>query len=254
MVNVLTETRYLLGRLLYPENWIEVLILATLIYYTILFIRGTRVLAFLRGAFYLTLLFVAAWAFNFETIKLIYTKLGPYVLITLVILFAPEMRRALTVIGKQSFLHNVFGTASLVEPIREAVRSLANKQIGALIAIERTVGLRGYAQSGVMLDSEVASPTLMNIFYPKAPLHDGGVIIENGRILAAACIFPLSSSPLSHIMGTRHRAALGLSEETDALVICISEETGKISLFENGKWDEGVTVTEVVRRLSENAV
>jgi diadenylate cyclase len=246
--------RYLLGQLLYPGTVIQVLILATIIYYTILFIRGTRVLAFLRGALYLTLLFIVAKTFGFETILLIYTKLGPYVLITLVILFAPEMRRALTVIGKQSFLHNVFGTASLVEPIREAVRSLANKQIGALIAIERTVGLRGYAQSGVILDSEVSAPTLMNIFFPKAPLHDGGVIIENGRVLAAACIFPLSSSPLSHIMGTRHRAALGLSEETDALVICISEETGKISLFENGKWDEGVTVTEVVRRLSENAV
>jgi diadenylate cyclase len=237
-----------------PKNWIEILILSVLIYYSIMFIRGTRTLAVLRGALLLALMYFIAKQFEYETIIMLFEKVGPVVLIALVILFAPEMRRALTVIGKQSFISKMIGSKSTLEPIREAVRTLVNRQIGALIAIERTVGLRGYTHSGIIMDAEVSAPVLLNIFFPRSPLHDGGVIIENGRILAAACIFPLSTSPLSHIMGTRHRAALGLSEETDALVICISEETGKISLFENGKWDEGVSVTEVSRRLSEDAV
>lgn len=247
--------KFLLKQLfLQPENWIEILILSVLIYYTIMFIRGTRTLAVLRGALLLVLIYAIASKFEFATITMLFEKFGPVVLIALVVLFAPEMRRALTVIGKQSFISKMIGSRSMIEPIREAIRTLVSKQIGALIAIERTVGLRGYTHSGVVLDAEVSTPVLLNIFYPRSPLHDGGVIIENGRILAAACIFPLSTSPLSHIMGTRHRAALGLSEETDALVICISEETGKISLFENGKWDEGVSVVEVSRRLSEDAI
>jgi diadenylate cyclase len=247
--------KFLLKQLfLQPKNWIEILILSVLIYYSIMFIRGTRTLAVLRGALLLALMYAIAKSFEYTTITMLFEKLGPVVLIALVILFAPEMRRALTVIGKQSFISKMIGSKSAIESIREAIRTLVNRQIGALIAIERTVGLRGYTHSGIVLDAEVSAPVLLNIFFPRSPLHDGGVIIENGRILAAACIFPLSTSPLSHIMGTRHRAALGLSEETDALVICISEETGKISLFENGKWDEGVSVAEVSRRLSEDAV
>jgi diadenylate cyclase len=247
--------KYLLEQLfIRPQNWIEVLILSVLIYYTIMFIRGTRTLAVLRGALLLALMYGVARYFEFHTILNLFEKFGPFLLIGLIILFAPEMRRALTVIGKQSFVSKMIGSRSTVEPIRDAVRTLVNRQFGALIAIERTVGLRGYTHSGVILDAEVSSAVLLSIFYPKTPLHDGGVIIEKGRIMGAACIFPLSTSPLSHIMGTRHRAALGLSEETDAFVICVSEETGKISLFENGKWDQGVSVAEMSRRLSENAV
>jgi len=250
-VNILNLLEQLFIR---PQNWIEVLILSVLIYYTIMFIRGTRTLAVLRGALLLALMYGVAKYFDLYTIINLFEKFGPFLLIGFIILFAPEMRRALTVIGKQSFVSKMIGSRSTVEPIRDAVRTLVNRQIGALIAIERTVGLRGYTHSGVIMDAEVSSPVLLNIFYPKTPLHDGGVIIEKGRIMGAACIFPLSSSPLSHIMGTRHRAALGLSEETDALVICVSEETGKISLFENGKWDQGVSVSEMSCRLSENAV
>jgi diadenylate cyclase len=165
-------------------------------------------------------------------------------------MFAPEMRRALMTLGRQSIIRRVLGKKPLSDPIREAVRLLANQQIGALLAVERKVGLRSYANTGVPLDAEVSAPTLVSIFFPRNPLHDGGVIIENGRILAAACIFPLSNNPLSRLMGTRHRAAMGMSEESDALVVCISEETGKISIFENGVWDEGISVAEVGERLA----
>jgi diadenylate cyclase len=246
---------YLADKLLrQPQHVIEIILLALFIYYTIMFIRGTRAVAVLRGALLLALIFGVANVFSLETINLLYRTFAQFVVFSLIVMFAPELRRALMQIGRQTFVRNVLGSRSLAEPVREAVRVLANKQIGALVALERTVGLRGYANTGVTLDCEVSAPTLISVFFPKNPLHDGGVIIENGRILAASCIFPLSNNPLSHLMGTRHRAALGMSEETDALVICVSEESGKISIFENGVWDEGVSVTEVATRLTRATV
>ena len=238
--------------LYYPQNLLEIVILAVLLYYTILFIRGTRAVAVLRGAVFLVVLFGIAEVFRFHTISLLYRRLANLVVFSFIVLFAPELRRALIAIGRQTFVRRVIGTGEYVLPICDAVRELTNRNIGALIAVERTVGLRGYIRTeGTTLDAEISSKALVSIFYPKSPLHDGGVIIENGRILAAGCIFPLCASPMSHHMGTRHRAALAMSEETDALVICISEETGKISLFEEGVWSEGVSVKEVERQLTE---
>lgn len=251
----LNQVQYLADKLVWhPQHAIEIVILAILIYYTMLFVRGTRAVAVLRGAFFLGLLFGIAKIFSFDTINMLYRNLAQFVVFSLVVMFAPELRRALMTIGRQAFIQKVIGSRSSVEPIRDAVRELANRQIGGLIAIERSVGLRGYVATGVNLDCEVNASVLLSIFFPKNPLHDGGVIVENGRIAAAACIFPLSGSPLSHLMGTRHRAALGMSEETDALVVCVSEETGKISLFENGQWAEGISVAEVAKRLSKVSV
>ena len=243
--------RYLADKLLrQPQHAVEIVLLALFIYYAIMFVRGTRAVAVLRGALLLALIFGVANVFSLETINLLYRTLAQFVVFSMIVMFAPELRRALMQIGRQTFVGNVLGSKSMAEPVREAVRVLANKQIGALLAIERTVGLRGYANTGITLDSEISAAMLISIFFPKNPLHDGGVILENGRILAASCIFPLSNNPLSQLMGTRHRAALGMSEETDALVICVSEETGKISIFENGVWDEGISVTAVTERLS----
>jgi len=249
------QISFLVDKLLrHPQHAIEILILAILVYYTILFIRGTRAVAVLRGAFLLALLYGVAEVFDLNTINLLFHNLAQFVVFSMIVMFAPELRRALMTIGRQAFIRKVMGSRSVADPVRDAVRALANKQIGALVAIERAVGLRGYVATGVALDCEVSAPLLISIFFPKNPLHDGGVIIENGRIAAAACIFPLSGSPLSHLMGTRHRAALGMSEETDALVICVSEETGKISLFENGVWDEAVSVAEISKRLSKVSI
>lgn len=248
--DLVTQLQFLAERLWrQPQHVLEIIILAVLIYYTLLFIRGTRTVAVLRGALLLAALFGIAKLFRFDTINLLYETLAQFVVFSFIVMFAPEMRRALMTIGRQGFIRRVMGSASLAEQVKEAVRILSNTQIGALIAFERSVGLRTFVTTGVTLDAEVSAPALVSIFYPKNPLHDGGVIIENGRIAAAACIFPLSTSPLSRMMGTRHRAALGMSEESDALVICVSEETGKISLFENGMWDEGVSVAEVAKRL-----
>jgi diadenylate cyclase len=246
------QNLYLLEKLIrQPMNIVEVIILAVFIYYAVLFIRGTRAVAVLRGALLVFLLYVLARYFEFTTINMLFGNLGQIVVLSLIVMFAPELRRALIVIGRQTVMRRVIGSQMIVEPLRDTVRELSKQGWGGLIAIERTVGLRGYARSGVILDSELSAAMLLSIFFPKSPLHDGGIIIESSRVMAAACIFPISASPLSHIMGMRHRAALGMSEETDALVICVSEETGRISLFSNGKWDEGVSVAEVVTRMTQ---
>jgi len=243
--------RFLTDRLMFhPQNIVEIILLAIFIFYVMLFIKGTRAVSVLSGFFVLIFLFFVAKIFQFGTITMIYDKLIQVVVIGFIVMFAPELRRALMVIGRQTFMKKVISGKTTVSPITAALKILVSQKTGALIAVKRSVGLRGYARSGVVLDSEITSAILLNIFFPNAPLHDGGVIIEDGRILAAACIFPLSASSVFKYKGTRHRAALGLSEETDALVICLSEETGEISLFENGKWDEDVRIREVSNRFA----
>ena len=251
--NIRLQLSFLFSRLWdQPQNFLEIIILAAIVYYIILFIRGTRTVAVLRGALFLAALFALAKWLNFDTINLVFKGAANIILFGFIVMFIPELRRALIAIGRQSFVRRVIGTKLLtLSPIIDASKYFATTNTGALIAIERSVGLRNYTQSAVILDAELSSPLLKNIFYPKSPLHDGGVIIESGRILAAACIFPLSTTPSSYIMGTRHRAALGMSEETDALVICVSEETGKISIFENGQCEENASISSLSNRLAQ---
>ncbi len=251
--NIRLQLSFLFSRLWdQPQNFLEIIILAAIVYYIILFIRGTRTVAILRGALFLAALFALAKWLNFDTINLVFKGAANIILFGFIVMFIPELRRALIAIGRQSFVRRVIGTKLLtLSPIIDASKYFATTNTGALIAIERSVGLRNYTQSAVILDAELSSPLLKNIFYPKSPLHDGGVIIESGRILAAACIFPLSTTPSSYIMGTRHRAALGMSEETDALVICVSEETGKISIFENGQCEENASISSLSNRLAQ---
>lgn len=245
----------MLSRLLeQPWNFLEIIILATIIYYVILFIRGTRTVAVLRGALLLAALFGLAKWLHFDTINLVFKGAASVILFGFIVMFIPELRRALIAIGRQTLVRRIIGSKATTSPLVEAIRYFVSTNTGALIAIERSVGLRHYTQSAVILDSEISSPLLRNIFYPKSPLHDGGVIIESGRILAAACIFPLSSTPRSYIMGTRHRAALGMSEETDALVICVSEESAKISIFENGECEENASLKTLGNRLAHISV
>lgn len=250
------QLSFLLSRLWdQPQNFLEIIILATIIYYIILFITGTRTVAVLRGALLLAALYGLAKWLDFETINRVFKGAANVIIFGFIVMFIPELRRALIAIGRQTFVRHVLGSKLLtLSPIADAAKYFATTNTGALIAIERSVGLRTYTQSAVILDAELSNPLLKNIFFPKSPLHDGGVIVESGRILAAACIFPLSTTPRSYIMGTRHRAALGMSEETDALIVCVSEETGKISIFENGKWEEDTSITTLNDRLAQISV
>lgn len=253
--NIKTQIDFLISSLInQPQNFLEIIILAVIIYYIILFIRGTRTVAVLRGALLLAALFILAKWLHFETINLVFKGAANVILFGFIVMFIPEFRRALIAIGRQTLARRVIGSKSALFPIIDAVQYFINTHTGALIAIERSVGLRNYTQSAVILDAELSSALLRNIFYPKAPLHDGGVIIESGRVLAAACIFPLSASPQSYLMGTRHRAALGMSEETDALVICVSEETGQLSIYEDGECEDDVSIETLKNHLKKISV
>lgn len=215
---------------------IEILILAVIFYYLIKFFRGTRGAAILSGLVILfTILMVATKFTNLLILNWLLQKLMVYLALALIVIFQPELRRALAQIGRQG--HFVTGKArrAQADPIADAVLMLSSRKIGALIAIEREVETRSIQATGTMMNSEVSAELLASIFYPGTPLHDGGVIISDGRIAAAGCVFPLTQADgLSRDLGTRHRAAMGLTEESDTLVVVVSEETGVISVAYNG--------------------
>ncbi|MFH1092537.1 MAG: diadenylate cyclase CdaA [Candidatus Omnitrophota bacterium] len=217
---------------------VEILIIWFLLYRVMVFIQGTRVVPLLRGVIILIVLFSLTNMLNLVVVSWILTKLFALSVIGFLIIFQPEIRRGLSKIG-QSYFDLLFPIPEegVVNKVCPALISLAQKRIGALVAFERGVGLKTYAETGVNIDAGVSSELLNTIFTPLGLLHDGGVIISSGRIVAAGCIFPLSQNlNLDITFGTRHRAALGLSEETDAVIVMVSEETGKISIAQGGEF------------------
>jgi len=220
-------------------------------YYLLKFFQGTRAAQTLTG---LLLGFGALWALSslldLGTLTWALRQLSLWLVLGMLIIFAPEIRRALAGLGLRGWTteKTMSADSELVEHVVTAVSSLAERKIGALIAIERDIGLRAYREKGVQLDSSVDPQLLASIFYPQAPLHDGGVIIAGNRIAAASCVFPLSEQDMSRGLGTRHRAAKGLSDESDAIIVVVSEETGTISLAYKGKLSRGLD-DERLRRL-----
>ncbi len=242
-----------LQRLSLPHagEWVEILILAVLIYYIILFFKGTRGAQVLLGFVTAVILALAITRiFNLDMLNWLLQRLSVYLVIAMLVIFQPEIRRALAELGKQHVFANSNRERGILDEIIEAVTALANDKIGALIALEREIGTRAIQETGTRLDSSVSSELLNTIFFPHTPLHDGGVIIADGRLKAAGCVFPLSSHRIAGNLGTRHRAALGISEETDALVIIVSEETGAISLAYRGRLVRGLDETRLRRILS----
>ncbi|MBR5623429.1 diadenylate cyclase CdaA [bacterium] len=249
----LAQMRRILA-ILQPGKWdiVEILIMATVFYLIISFVSRTRTVSLLKGLCVLALVYILANLLPLMTIRTLISELLPSIVLCIVIIFAPEMRRGLTELGKNTTFKRQKQTNAPVREIYNAVIALSEQKCGALIAIERHVGLHGYvAPSGVVIDADVSTPLLRNIFFPKSPLHDGAVLVIGRKIHAAACHVPLSTKELAQLMGTRHCAGLGLSEETDALVICVSEETGRISLFEDGRWDKDVQPSALLQRLLE---
>jgi diadenylate cyclase len=215
---------------------LEITILTVFFYYLFGFIRGTRAVQVLKGLVILLVIFFLAQRLQLETVNWILGRVFPVAVLALIILFQPELRRVLASLGGNPFLPSLGRNEAVLDIISEACHILSKKRIGTLIAIEDHVGLKNYIESGVKVDSLVSPELLMTFFYPQTPLHDGGVIIQGDHIAAAACLFPLTQQPhIQKSIGTRHRAALGLSEETDAVVIVVSEETGKISVAMDGK-------------------
>lgn len=212
---------------------IEIAILWFVFYMLLLFIKGTRAVQVLKGIIIIIIIFLITKELQLETINWILTKLFTISVIAFLIIFQPELRRGLARIGQFGMFSRQQQT---LDEIVKAALILSKKKTGALIAIEREIGLRPYIESGIRMDSHVTSELLNTIFTPNTPLHDGGVIVQGSIAVAAGCLFPLTQNPhVSSSLGTRHRAAIGLSEETDAVVVIVSEETGDISISVNGR-------------------
>ncbi|MCK4538845.1 MAG: diadenylate cyclase CdaA [Candidatus Krumholzibacteria bacterium] len=233
---------------------LDIIIVAFLFYRLFLLFRGTRATQMFIGLFLLIILsFVAQWL-NLNALNWILSSLKTVWVIAFVILFQPELRKALTQMGQNRFIGmflKVEESGTISEIVR-ACHQLTQKGLGAIIVIEQDVGLRNYIETGTSLDAKVTSDLLVTVFTPPSPLHDGAVIIEKNRVLAAGCILPLSQNPrLGRALGTRHRAGLGLSEETDAITIIVSEETSMISLARSGKLKRKLDINSLRNELVE---
>lgn len=226
---------------------LEIFILAVGIYYAANFIRGTRGAPVVTG---LVVLFVAmsflTTVLELTVLRWLLTTFSAFSAVAVLIIFQPELRRLLAELGNQSLLMSAREQREDVEVIVETVERLADVRIGAIMAMEQRINLAEAVESGVVVDCEATPEMLETIFFPNNAIHDGGVILKNGRILRAACIFPLTHrQDLHKSLGTRHRAAIGLSEETDAVVVVVSEETGSISYVYRGDLKRGVTAEEL---------
>lgn len=235
-----------------PMGVLEILALSIIFYYIIIFFRGTRGAAVLSGLILvMILLLFLTQSLNLNTLSWILQRFSVYLAVAFVIIFQPEMRRALAELGKQSVFNPRSAGRDIVDDVVRAVTILSDRKIGALIAIEREIGTRHIQESGVRLEASMTPELLATIFFPHTPLHDGGVVIRGDRILAAGCLFPLSQrTEISRSLGTRHRAAIGFTEETDAVVVVVSEETGTVSLAYRGRLSRGIDEERLQRILT----
>jgi len=232
---------------------LDIAIVSFLVYELLLLIRGTRAVQMaLSGGCLLALYFLSQWL-QLETVNWVIRNLAAYVVFVIIVLFQSDIRRALAHFGRAPFFRYFERGEHADETIEElvvAASSLAARGIGAIIVLERQIGLRNYIEGGIPLDAMVTYDLLASIFQPASPLHDGAVIVQGDRIAAAACFLPLSVNPrVSRDLGTRHRAALGLTEENDAVVIVVSEETKAISLARNGDLERALSPDVLRARL-----
>ncbi|KPJ89150.1 MAG: hypothetical protein AMS17_03090 [Spirochaetes bacterium DG_61] len=233
--------------------FIDIVIIAAVIYKIYMMISGTRAIQVVKG---LALIIFAAWFSHFlhlETVSWLLNQLIQVAVIAVIILFQPELRRMLTKVGQGRFLGLFFKeNVTIIDTLASAVEELSNKQIGALIAVESNVGLKNYIETGIYVDAILSPDLLFSVFRKESPLHDGAVVIRRDRIIAAKCILPLTERhDLVEGYGTRHMAALGLAEETDAFVIVVSEETGKISVAWNGRIEMGLSIKRLKEQLNQ---
>jgi len=238
---------------LWISTIIQVCVLACIFYYIFLFFRGTRGAQVLAGfGILLAVLIVLTQIFNLDALNWILRNLSVFLGVAVIVIFQPEIRRALAELGKQPLFSVTVERRTVIDNLVEAVTHLAEHKVGALIAIEQEIGTRSVQETGVKLDAPLIPELLSSIFYPHTPLHDGGVIIAGNRMMAAGCVFPLSHDVELHkTYGTRHRAAVGLSEETDAVIIVVSEETGAIATCYRGRLSGGMDGEQLRSFLSD---
>jgi diadenylate cyclase len=240
----------------FERHWkdgLEILLIASAIYYSWIFFRGTRGAKVLTGMAVLVLVVtLLSQVLELQVIGYILRNLSTFLIFALLVIFQPELRRGLAAVGSHRLFATTTQNQANIEAMADAAFDLASRQLGALIAIERDTTLEAYAESGVPLDSVLSAELLITIFFQKTPLHDGGVIVRRDRIVAAACTFPASQrTDLERTLGMRHRAAMGVSEESDAVVIVASEETGIVSICHRGKIERDFTPATLKTRLAE---
>jgi diadenylate cyclase len=241
--------------ILYWKPAIEIVILWFLIYQLMLFFEGTRALQALRGIIILLLAFLIFRKFDFLVLSWLFEKLFGISVIAILIIFHPEIRMGLAQLGKRQIFKNNLKDEDILlfsRQIAQGCENLAKNKLGALIAIEKNDSLASYIQSGEDIDSRICADLIEAIFTPNNPLHDGGLIISHERIAAAGCIFPLATNQeLSRVFGTRHRAALGLSEETDAVLIVVSEERNDMSIIYQKKFFKDLGAVQLEAKIKE---
>lgn len=239
------------------KDIIDVGIVAFIIYKLMMLVRGTRAVQLLKGIFVL----VATWAMSswldLYTLKWLMSQMFNWGIVMILILFQPELRRALEQLGRGKFFSrgsslDAAGLGEQIEEVIRAVRSMSKKKVGALIVFERKTGVSEMIESGIAMESRISSELLMNIFTPNSPLHDGAVIVRGNQIMAAGCYLPLSENPfISKELGTRHRAGIGVSEVSDAISLIVSEETGQVSLAINGLIVRDINEESLISKLHE---
>jgi diadenylate cyclase len=231
---------------------IDILAVAFVIYQLLLIVRGTRAAHILVGILAVVITYEIALRTGLEALRSLLASLAPYTAIAIIVLFQSEIRRTLARLGRKR-LFGGYRTPESTAEILLALGSLSRESTGALIVMERDIGLRTFIESGVRLDSHISRDLLLSIFLPGTPLHDGAVIVQKDRISAAACFLPLSVNPaFSTKTGTRHRAGIGITEETDCLSIIVSEETGLISVAAFGDIESGLTIQQVDDRIHQH--
>jgi diadenylate cyclase len=248
MFDALSNFRYL-------QDILDIIIVALIIYYILSLIEGTRAVQMLSGLVALFALYFVSQRWELFTLNWILGHFLSSIILIAVILFQSDIRRALTALGKNPLVLKISSGKSeelVVDEIVKSTSFLANRQIGALIAIERANSLADFVEIGMRIDAWVSRELIISIFNTSSPLHDGGMIIGRNKILSAGSFFPLATDPdLERELGTRHRAAIGLSRETDAIVVVVSEETGTISLASEGNLTRGLDATSLNNRLLE---
>jgi diadenylate cyclase len=238
------------------DHWtsgLEILILSAILYYLYLYLRGTQGARILIGLalVFLTLTFISQ-ILDLAVLGWLLRSFSVFTAIALVIIFQPELRRALNELGSHRYFTTALQRREAIEEITDAVYDLSSKGFGALIAIERNVSLKSAVETGVELDAGFSKELLLTIFQPKTVLHDGGVVLSGDRIVAAGCIFPLTQRDnLDRTLGLRHRAGLGLSEESDTVALVVSEESGQVSICHAGTIERNLNVEKFRNLLSQ---
>ena len=233
---------------------LDILIVAFVIYQLLQLIRGTHAVQVALGGAVLVLLFWASQWLDLQAVNWLMRTFLPYAVFGILVIFQPEIRKVLAHLGKTPLL-GVFGAGRAKDVLDEivlATTSLASKKIGAILVLEREMGLKSYIETGIALDAQITYDLLINVFTPGTPLHDGAVVVQGNRVAAAACFLPLTVNPaLSRTLGSRHRAAIGITEDTDAVALVVSEETGTISMVVGGRIRRGLDATALRQALYE---